>query len=708
MTDFLDTQGAAASSFGSSFYSGNFFSYPIDGTYSAYYVTRYASAVNQSIAGLSGNSISLFGSADGDQVFINAQASASDGSVVFSNSNNWFVDLGDGDDSSVIHSLVFGIGAGTSVNLTQDSSTLYGGNGADTLQTTQYLGGLDLASTSIGITSRYISGGAGYDLINAEVTIESGRSGSGGGYATYWFNSTNVDAGGDGGQILAVTFINSYGDGIANHYANSSSYLNGSVVNANVSIIAGSAELSGGLVSYASNSLTVSTDFAGGNAFAQNTLSASNGASIFFEDNTAALYGNYGSDLLSAGIGFNGGSVDLAVGGGTASVLGNAFFAYGDGGSDVVNFYLNGWAENGGSASFSGNSFHGDGGEGDDTLTLNWWTLTNGGSVEFSGNSAELSGGSGADTLNAYLGEGIDSSLITLSGGDGDDLIQSIDLGQDNVRLISGGAGNDTVVDDAGFSTVLFDGAFSDYTLTALNGGWIAIADNRGGSPDGTDQLYQVDQLRFADGDVLVSDLYLPIQGTEGADTLFGGNEGSIIFGYGGSDQIIGGDGNDRLDGGAGNDVLTALGGNDILLGGSGNDQLIGNRGVDQLTGGTGADRFIFGALFQSTTDAPDLITDFSGQSVFSTNGQGHAIRTPGDGDKIDLSLIDANTGLAGDQAFTLVQHGFSGHAAEAYGSFDIGTGITSLYMDVNGDGVADMTIQLLGKVSFTGADFIL
>lgn len=707
MTDFFDTEGSDASSFGSNSYSGNFFSSPIDGTYSAYYVTRYASAIDHAAAALTANSIFLSGSAGSDQVFINAQVSATESSYSSSSGNYWFADLGDGDDASVIHTLASGMGLGTYLSVSYDASTLYGGAGADILQVTHYVSALDNASTSVGGTSRFISGGEGYDLINAEVTVESGRSGFAGGAASYSYNSTYVDAGADGGQILAVTFINAFG-GIVDYSGNSLSFVGASFLNANSSIQAGSSDLVGGTVSYAWNYLSATTVAEGGQAFAQNTLSAANGGSIYFLGNTTVLNGVDDSDLLSTGVSFNGGSVDLGVSGGSALVMDNSFSASGGGDNDTIDFFLNGWVENGGSAIFAGNQFYGDGGEGDDTLNLNWWTLTNGASVGLNGNSAQLVGGSGSDTLNAYLGDSTSNSSVTLLGGSGDDLIESIDFGLNNQRLISGDAGNDTIIDDGGFSTAIFEGTRADYSLTALNGGGISITDLRPGSPDGTDQLFQVDQFRFADGDVLVADLYLPIRGTEGADSLFGGDDGAIIFGYDGNDQIIGGAGEDYLDGGAGNDVLTALGGNDILLGGSGNDQLIGNRGADQLTGGAGADRFIFGALFQSAPDAPDLITDFSGQTALSPNRHGQTIRTPGEGDRIDLSLIDANTSLAGDQAFTLVQRGFSGHAGEAYSSFDVGTGNTSLYLDVNGDGVPDMTIQLLGQVNFTGADFIL
>lgn len=212
---------------------------------------------------------------------------------------------------------------------------------------------------------------------------------------------------------------------------------------------------------------------------------------------------------------------------------------------------------------------------------------------------------------------------------------------------------------------------------------------------------------RFVDGDVLVADLHLPIEGTEGDDILIGSDSDDAIYGHGGDDSLRGRAGDDVLDGGAGDDVLFGQDGNDQLLGGYGNDQLIGNGGADQLAGGAGADRFIFGALFQSTVHSPDMITDFSGAVVLATNGQGAVVRTPGQRDKIDLSLLDANANQDGDQAFTLVQHGFSGTAGEAYSSFNVASGVTSLHLDVDGDAAADMAVQFLGQVNLTGADFI-
>ncbi|MEO7177339.1 MAG: Ig-like domain-containing protein, partial [Allosphingosinicella sp.] len=117
----------------------------------------------------------------------------------------------------------------------------------------------------------------------------------------------------------------------------------------------------------------------------------------------------------------------------------------------------------------------------------------------------------------------------------------------------------------------------------------------------------------------------------------------------------------------------------DTLIGGANADLLYGGLGGDQLTGGGGADIF----RYQSTAEsAPgdgtaDHILDF----------------TPGT-DRIDLGRIDANSEVAGDQAFTWIgSNAFSGTAGELRGySSDSGWIVEG---DVDGDGVADLYIAL-------------
>ena len=90
---------------------------------------------------------------------------------------------------------------------------------------------------------------------------------------------------------------------------------------------------------------------------------------------------------------------------------------------------------------------------------------------------------------------------------------------------------------------------------------------------------------------------------------------------------------------------------------------------------------FFFTALTDSTSAAPDKITDFSWA----------------DGDYINLFQIDANTSLAGDQAFSFV-NSFTKQAGQATLSYDSASNISTFSADVDGDGVADFVLQVSGQ----------
>jgi hypothetical protein len=139
-----------------------------------------------------------------------------------------------------------------------------------------------------------------------------------------------------------------------------------------------------------------------------------------------------------------------------------------------------------------------------------------------------------------------------------------------------------------------------------------------------------------------------------------------------------------------------ALGGNgfiNTITGGAGNDTLIGGGGADLLVGGGGADLFVLTALSDSTVAASgrDRIGDFSVVA----------------GDRIDLQALDADTTLAGDQAFIFLGAvGFSGKAGQlVQGAFGADTRVQG---DVNGDGVADFSLLLTGSVTLGGGSFVL
>lgn len=127
-------------------------------------------------------------------------------------------------------------------------------------------------------------------------------------------------------------------------------------------------------------------------------------------------------------------------------------------------------------------------------------------------------------------------------------------------------------------------------------------------------------------------------------ENAIGGSAGDVIRGNDGANLLRGNGGNDRLSGNAGADYLVGGNGRDSLHGGSGADTLLGGAGADKLVGGGGADVFRF-HTGSSTPEAADWIRAGGGAIAFEGVGKAG-------GDRIDLSPIDANTAVAGNQAF--------------------------------------------------------
>ncbi|MGK9232498.1 S8 family serine peptidase [Inquilinus limosus] len=213
----------------------------------------------------------------------------------------------------------------------------------------------------------------------------------------------------------------------------------------------------------------------------------------------------------------------------------------------------------------------------------------------------------------------------------------------------------------------------------------------------------------------------------DGNDQLNGGGGANQLSGGRGNDVLRGGAGADVLNGGAGADLVsyynssvgvtanlasgTGSGGDaqgdsysgienvngsagaDTLTGNGGANALNGWAGKDVLAGGAGADRFVLSFAAHSVVGAnSDRITDFSRAQ----------------GDKIDLSPIDAVTTVAGNQAFSFIGSGlYSHHAGELRFAFT-SAGVTTIAGDVNGDGVSDFHIRLTGTIALIAADFVL
>ena len=225
------------------------------------------------------------------------------------------------------------------------------------------------------------------------------------------------------------------------------------------------------------------------------------------------------------------------------------------------------------------------------------------------------------------------------------------------VREILDGDAMDTAVDQA-----VFRGNRAEYEIEHNDDGSVTVrhaAPQAGGFDDGTDRLFNIETLVFADGTV---SLVAPdIVGTEGADVLAGDERRDRILGLGGDDVLLGGAGNDWMDGGLGNDYLDGgagadqmIGGegNDFLVGGAGDDQMAGDAGNDVLRGDAGNDR-IGGGLGDDYLDGGDGADQMAGGdgNDFLVGGSGDDQMAGGAGDDTYLvdSAADAITEAAGE-----------------------------------------------------------
>jgi Ca2+-binding RTX toxin-like protein len=238
--------------------------------------------------------------------------------------------------------------------------------------------------------------------------------------------------------------------------------------------------------------------------------------------------------------------------------------------------------------------------------------------------------------------------------------------GRGGADLLLGQAGNDTLNGDA-IGDTLRGGLGND----ALNGG--------GGQDTAS--------YRDAGGPVTVSLAAGTATGALGRDTLAAIEN---LEGGGGGDRLTGDDLVNTLGGASGADRLFGRGGDDALLGALGNDRLAGALGRDTLTGGAGADLFDYDRLADSPVGANrDLILDFA---------QG--------ADRIDLTSIDANGGVAGDQAFRFLGAGPLTGGGQL--RFAVAGARTVIQGSADGDAAPEFEVQLAGRVELGADDFLL
>ena len=272
-------------------------------------------------------------------------------------------------------------------------------------------------------------------------------------------------------------------------------------------------------------------------------------------------------------------------------------------------------------------------------------------------------GTAAGDTLTASPG---DSGVFgqggndTLHGTDGDDFLYG-EAGDDLLfggagdDYLHGGEGRDQMEGGQGHDTYLVDDAL-DFVLGEASGG-------------GQDTV-----LSWIDHTLADHVETLRLQGD--ADLNGTGNAGD-----------------NNLVGQAGDNVLTGMDGFDILTAKAGDDRLIGGEGCDWLVGDAGADVFVYGSANDSRPgqDVRDFINGFE-------NGI----------DLIDLSSLDANGRMSGNQAFVYIGSDPFTEAGQlrfhTWGDYNYGI----LEADQDGDGVADFQIFINGTDYVLESDLIL
>lgn len=334
--------------------------------------------------------------------------------------------------------------------------------------------------------------------------------------------------------------------------------------------------------------------------------------------------------------------------------------------------------------------------------------------------SVDIVGGYGNDTLGGVHGDDI------LSGGAGDDYLQ----GMNGDDILKGGAGRDTIEGGEGNDTYFIDKydqvdeiankgvdtakIHSSYVLPAYIENLVLLGrkaiDGTGNasknSIQGNNASNIVDGMAGTDimdglgGDDTYhvdrpSDIVIEAK-SNGVDRILTSasytlaahveveNLGTISASAKKAISLIGNVFDQTMTGNAGANTLSGLGGNDILSGG---------QGADNLYGGKGKDVFVFNELTDSAVKVSgrDTIYDFSKKQ----------------GDKIDLTGIDALTAKAGNQAFTFIgTEKFSKTAGEL--RYVKEKADTYVYCDVNGDGKADFALHIDSLVNLKAGDFLL
>jgi serralysin len=332
--------------------------------------------------------------------------------------------------------------------------------------------------------------------------------------------------------------------------------------------------------------------------------------------------------------------------------------------------------------------------------------------IHGNGGADYLDGGADGDRLYGDAGDDrivYDAADYVIDGGAGRDMLilktgTTVDLNNFSSSMVATGTAYVTGFEDADassassgatmkasqYGSTLTGSAFSDTLLG--NAGCDVI--NGGAGNDYIDGGVGGDRLYGGAGDdrIVYDAVDYVIDGGAGNDTLILNTAATVNLGSFSSSQVIGGNayvtGFEDVDASGANGGVTLIGSqyNNKMIGSAFNDIISSGGGSDSLTGGGGGDIFRF---TQFTSGQISTITDFSSAQ----------------GDKIDLSGIDAVTGGQRDAFSFIGAHGFNHVAGEL--RFGTASGGVMVQGDTDGDGDANFSI-FVATASLNQHDFVL
>ena len=573
--------------------------------------------------------------------------------------------------------------------------SLYGEGGNDTLTGGS---GSDIVNGGAGADS--MSGGAGNDSFNVDAASEvvAGEVYNGGADTDriYYVGGSSVDF--SAATLTSIESFHNINNATVSMTAAQMSGLSGDIYYGDyILTTAGGVDLAGSALSISlltlsnlgnSVSLVGSTGslvtitggsgndtITGGDSYPTNISGGGGNDSITGGIGEESLYGEGGNDTLTGGSGsdiVNGGAGADSMSGGAGNdsfnvdaasevVAGEVY----NGGADTDRIYYVG----GSSVDFSAatltsiESFHNinnatvsmtaaqmSGLSGD--IYYGDYILTTAGGVDLAGSALSISLLTLSNLGNSVSLVGSTGSLVTITGGSGNDTITGGDSYPTN---ISGGGGNDSITGGIGEESLYGEGG--NDTLTG-NAGTDYLAGGIGNDTYVNEAPAQIYELAGEGTDlVLSSSSYTLATLTEVENLTLTGSGNSSGTGNAANNVLIGNLGANSLTGANGNDTLNGAGGADTLIGGLGNDVYVNATGdtVVELAGG-GTDTVQSDVVFSLAAIAEVENLTLTGSS--NIDGTGNAgnnaiVGNSGNNSLDGASGNDTLNGAAGNDTLT-------------------------------------------------------